>query len=120
MRITNTSKKVINIGNIILLPDEGVDVNSIVANLPSVKALEKMELLAVDRNDYSDSPSHSEPSQGKTPVTTEVNQNDDSSADGLDKLTKEELLTKCKELGIEAKSNESKSSLIAKLREAAD
>lgn len=126
MRITNRSQKIINIGTVILLPDASIDVKANIANLPSVKVLEEMELLSIDRtSDGKPQTTNYRPTAEETAATESVkdtlNEIDEASTptdDDLEKLNKAELLEKCKELGIEVKSNESKTTLVAKIREA--
>lgn len=50
-KLINNSVKVINIGKEILMPGAEMEVSAATANLPSVRAIAKMGLLTIERDD---------------------------------------------------------------------
>ncbi len=67
MKLKNIGSKIINVGSIVLMPDEDIPVEASVAELPSIKAIVKAGFLSIEKSDSKpvDTPKKNEETSDK-------------------------------------------------------
>lgn len=108
MKLKNTSNKAISIGGTCILPGEMGEVEDSFASNSSVKMMERIGNLKV----VGKPPAHEEKQGQQTGQTQE--QGDDKKP--LSRLNKAELLEECQKLGIETTEDDTKETLVEKIR----
>lgn len=110
MKLKNVCNKAISIGGTCILPGEIGEVSDAFATNASIKMMERIgNLKVVGRT----TPPAQEETQGQQPGQTQE-QGDDKKP--LSRLNKTELLEECQKLGIETTEDDTKETLVEKIR----
>ena len=112
MLLKNNSQKVIHVGNVMILPDETKPVDDSLSTAPAVVALIERNALAVVKA----------PVKPKEPAEEPGNDGEAPGGEGkkpLSRMNKQELADECIKLGIEVTEEDTKDTLVEKLKVAA-
>lgn len=129
MTITNTSKKIINIGTSVLMPDESMKVNDAVAGIPAIKAMLDHGQLVIKGGSKvegdvgraeTESPDEKpgEDDEAETGSPDEKPGEDGKEKKPLYRMSKAELIEECQRLGIEIGPDYTNPTLIEKIKAA--
>lgn len=114
MTITNTSKKIINIGTSVLMPDESMTVNDAVAGIPAIKAMLDHGQLVIKGG----SKAEDDAGRAETESPDEKPGEDGKEKKPLYRMSKAELIEECQRLGIEIGPDYTNPTLIEKIKAA--
>lgn len=112
MKLKNTSNKAISVGGLCILPSEVGEVADSFASNASIKMMERIGNLEV----VGKAPAQEDTQTGQNQQQGQTQEQGEEKKP-LSRLNKDELLEECRKLGIETTEDDTKDTLVKKIKE---